>query len=120
MTMEGVVDIKLLITLGGVGASIIGTAAVARAQIGRLMEQLKDVEARLRQADSRTDKLENEASTQVNRLDVIAKMLSPNEREKYARMTERHEVTLKWMEKDYERRVSGLEKMHNDNHPKVE
>ena len=118
--MEGVVDVKLLITLGGVGVSVIGTAAVARAQISRLMEQLKDVEARLRQADSRTDKLENEASTQVNRLDVIAGMLSPGEREKYARMSERHEVTLKWLEKDYDRRVSGLETMHNHDHPKVE
>ena len=117
--MEGVVDVKLLITLGGVGVSVIGTAAVARAQISRLMEQLKDVEGQLRQADSRTDKLENEASTQVSRLDIIANMLSPGEREKYARMSERHEVTLKWVEKDFERRVSKLEKIHNDKHPKT-
>jgi|TARA_R100000808_G_scaffold20163_1_gene43663 hypothetical protein len=117
--MDGVVDVKLLITLGGVGASIIGTAAVARAQISRLTEQLKDVEGRLRQADSRTDKLENEASTQVNRLDIIAGMLSPSEREKYARMSERHEVTLTWIERDFTRRIADLEKMHNHKHPMV-
>ena len=119
--MEGAtIDVRLVLTVLGIVFSVAGAAAVARSQIARLTELLQDVESRLRQADSRTDKLENEASTQVNRLDVIAGMLSPNEREKYARMSERHEVTLKWLEKDYDRRVSGLETMHNHEHPKVE
>jgi|TARA_Y100000593_G_C4225442_1_gene294174 uncharacterized phage infection (PIP) family protein YhgE len=81
--MDGTVDIKLLITLGGVFASIIGTAAVAKAQIQRLTDQIKQIENGMRQMDSRTDKLENDLSTQINRLDVIAQMMSPSEREKY-------------------------------------
>ena len=74
------VDVKLLITLGGVAASVIGTAAVARAQIQRLTEQIKDVESQLRSADGRTDRLENNGDTQQQRVDILAGMLSPTKR----------------------------------------
>ena len=62
--MDGFVDVKLLITLGGVAASVIGTAAVARTQIQSLTEQIKAVAGQLRSADWRTDKLENTSATQ--------------------------------------------------------
>ena len=87
--MDGMVDVKLLITLGGVAASVIGTAAVARAQIQRLTEQIKDVESQLRSADGRTDRLENNGDTQQQRVDILAGMLSPTKRETDARRSER-------------------------------
>jgi septal ring factor EnvC (AmiA/AmiB activator) len=117
--MDGFVDVKLLITLGGVGASIIGTAAVAKAQIGRLTEMLKDVESRLRSADSRTDKLENTSDTQIQRVDILAGMLSPSKREEDARRSERLITSLDYIDKDLRRRIEHLEKIHNSKHPHV-
>ena len=83
--MDGSIDIRLVLTVLGIVFSVAGAAAVARSQIARLTEMLQDVEARLRVADQRTDRLENDAGTQVQRLDVIAQMMSPLEREKYHR-----------------------------------
>ena len=83
--MDGAVDIKLLATLGGIIVSMAGAAAVAKNQIQRLSEMLKDMESRMRAHDSRTDALENSLTTQVSRLDVVAHMMSPSEREKHHR-----------------------------------
>ncbi len=118
--MDGMVDVKLLITLGGVAASVIGTAAVARAQITRLTEQIKDVESQLRSADSRTDKLENTSDTQEQRVDILAGMLSPTKREEDARRSERLITSLNYIDNDLRRRVEHLEKIHNSKHPRIE
>jgi len=118
--MEGMqIDIRLVITVAGIIFSVAGAAAVARSQIARLTEQLKVVEDQLRQADSRSDVLDNTIGKTEQRLDVIAKMLSPSEREKESRMSERHEVTIKALEKDFTRRIEHLEKIHNSRHPPV-
>ena len=60
--MEGAVDVKLLVTLGGIFVSVIAAAS-----------------------DNRTDAVENTLSVQVQRLDVIAKMMSPEVMERRAR-----------------------------------
>jgi len=83
--MDGSVDIKLLVTLGGIIVSMAGAAAVAKNQIQRLTEMLKDMEGRMRSFDGRADKLENTQSTTQQRLDVIAKMMSPEVMERRAR-----------------------------------
>ena len=83
--MDGSIDIKLIATLAGILVSMAGAAAVAKSQIQRLSELLKDIENRMRAHDSRTDKLENDLSTQIQRLDVIAKMMSPEVMERKAR-----------------------------------
>jgi hypothetical protein len=78
--MDGSVDIRLIITLGGILFSIAGTAAVARSQISRLTELLKDIESRTRAADSRVDKLEttvlSHIQTQTQRVDILAGIFS--------------------------------------------
>ena len=83
--MDGSVDIKLLVTLGGIIVSMAGAAAVAKNQIQRLTEMLKDMEGRMRKFDGRADKLENTQSTTHQRLDVIAKMMAPEVMERRAR-----------------------------------
>ena len=83
--MEGAVDIKLLATLGGIVVSMAGAAAVAKSQIQRLSEMLKDMEGRMRAHDTRVDAQENSLTTVVSGLDVIAHMMSPSEREKHHR-----------------------------------
>ena len=87
--MDGSVDIRLIITLGGILFSVAGTAAVARSQISRLTELLKDIESRTRAADNRVDKLEttvlSHIQTQTQRVDILAGMLSPTNQERHHR-----------------------------------
>jgi flagellar capping protein FliD len=104
--MDGSIDVRLVLTVGGIIFSVAGAAAVARSQISRLQEMLRDVESRLRTGDTRTDQLENSLSTQVNRLDVIAKMMSPENMENKARET----ATML-------SRLEHLESIHPSNHP---
>ena len=75
-SMDGAVDIKLLVTLGGIIVSMAGAAAVAKSQIQRLTEMLKDMESRMRVQDSRTDRIENTVNTNEQRLGVIGKARS--------------------------------------------
>ena len=96
--MYGSVDIKLLATIGGIVVSMAGAAAVAKSQIARLTEMLKDVEKRLRESDTRTDKIENSISPNEQRLNVIAKMMAPDVMDKTSRLSERHTVKLEYIE----------------------
>ena len=50
--MDGAIDIKTVMTIGAMIASVAGAAAVARLQIKELAEKLSDIEGRLRQMDS--------------------------------------------------------------------
>jgi hypothetical protein len=76
--MDASIDIKTVLTLLGVLASVIGAAAVARAQIKALAEQLSDVEARLRKMDTRTDRLHTQIETQQQKLLILSGMMSPD------------------------------------------
>ena len=96
--MDGSVDIKLLATIGRIVVSMAGAAAVAKSQIARLTEMLKDVEKRLRASDNRTDKIENSLSTNEQRLDVIAGMMSPEVMDKRSRLSERCVVKIEYIE----------------------
>ena len=96
--MDGSVDIKLLATIGGIVVSMAGAAAVAKAQIARLTEMLKDVEKRLRDSDNRVDRIDNTIATNEQRLNVIAKMMAPDVMDKASRLSERHTVKLEYIE----------------------
>ena len=57
--MDGAVDIKFLITLGGIIFSVAGAAAVGKMQIQEILESVADGEKRLREIDKRIDSLES-------------------------------------------------------------
>ncbi len=73
--MEGAIDLRTVLTLGGVLFSVAGASAVAKMQIKQLSEALEDVEQRLRKMDSRCDKLNTSTETQEQRINILAKML---------------------------------------------
>ncbi len=75
--MDGSIDIRLVMTVLGMVCSVAGAAAVARVQIKEISSKLQDIETRLREIDSRADKLWTATETQQTRLDVLAKMASP-------------------------------------------
>lgn len=76
--MDGAtVDLRLIITLLGVAASIFGGAAVAKMRIKDLQEHIADIHSTLKSNDKRIDVLENQSSIIQQRLDILAKMNSP-------------------------------------------
>ena len=113
--MEGAIDIRLIVTLGGILFSVAGAAAIARHQIKSLIEKLGDVESRLRSLDKATDSQEVSIQNHAQRLEVMSGMLAPKERETRARETATMLVSIKRLEKD----VEGLKDMHNGSHPNI-
>ena len=75
--MDGAIDIRLIVTLLGVAASIFGGAAVAKMRIKDLQEHISEIHTTLKQNDKRIDILENQCSIIQQRLDILAKMNSP-------------------------------------------
>ena len=70
--MDGTVDIRMVMTIAGMVASMAGAAAVAKAQIKQITNKLEDVEDRLRELARRED-----TETQEQRLTVLSKLNSP-------------------------------------------
>ncbi len=113
--MEGGIDIRLVVTIVGILFSVAGASAVAKMQIKQLVEQLQDMEHRMRKMDSREDKLTTLTETQQQRIDILAKMASPeNLRRDHMQLAELL-VNVKQLEKSYDRLYS----MHNGKHPPV-
>ena len=113
--MEGAIDLRTVLTLGGVLFSVAGASAVAKMQIKQLTEALEDIEQRLRKMDSRCDKLNTSTETQEQRINILAKMASPeNLRRDHMQLAEML-TNVKQLEKNYDR----LYAMHNGKHPPV-
>lgn len=113
--MDGSVDIRLIVTVGGILFSVVGAAAIARYQIKALIEKISDIEFRMRTLDRSTDMHEVEIQKNAQRLEVISGMLSPKEREVSARETAIMLTLIKKLEDD----MGILKKMHNGTHPKM-
>lgn len=113
--MDGAIDIRLIVTLGGILFSVAGAAAVGKMQIKALQDLLSDVEARLRKIDQRIDQLENREAVLKQRTDIIAKLNAPDVLELRARETAK---LLSDVSNALDR-VKHLEVMHNTVHPPV-
>ena len=106
------IDVKLVITLGGMLVSVIGAAAVARQQIKVLIDQIQDQEQRMRAADVRADQLENLVTVQSQRVDVLSKMNAPDVLAERNRELSRFETLIQILQAE----VSRLRSMHNGEH----
>jgi hypothetical protein len=78
--MEGAIDIRLIVTLGGILFSVAGAAAVGKMQIKVIQDTLNDIEARLRKIDQRIDTLENGEGVVKQRLADIAYLKAESDR----------------------------------------
>ena len=108
--MEGAVDVKFLVTLGGILFSVAGAAAVGKMQIKAIIESLGDVEKRLRDIDKRLDVLETNQGIEENQINTLKSILSPDNLAKQNREIEGIRVSIVEAHKDIDR----LFKMHND------
>ena len=76
--MDGAIDIRLLITIGGILFSVAGAAAVGKMSIRVIQDTLRDLESRIRKIDQRIDHLDNGEAVVKQRLDILAKMNAPD------------------------------------------
>jgi hypothetical protein len=104
-------DARIILTISGMAASIIAAAVLVKTKLSVTIEQLKDVEKRLRVLDQRVDKSELTAQ----RVDTLQKMLAPEKREKLHRSLAAMEQRIVSSESE----ISHLRGMHNHKHPSV-
>ena len=76
------IDIRLVVSIGALFASIIGAAAIAKHQIASLLEQLNALKRALSVIDSRLDRNDQTTSNLENRVTILAGMMSPDTLEK--------------------------------------
>lgn len=81
-------DIRMLITLGGILASVVSASAIARQQIKHLEEELKELKSFTNKMELRLDR--NDMTTSINeqKLTELSVVLSPKEREGLVRELE--------------------------------
>ena len=105
-------DARLILTIAGMGISVVSTFAIMKQKLVQVFDQLGDIERRLRVIDQRVDKTELTGQ----RVDVLSGMMSPAEREKSAREVESIGVRLS----QALARIDHLEHIHNSRHPRID
>jgi|TARA_R100000458_G_C8261465_1_gene236939 hypothetical protein len=96
--MEGI-DIRLLVTVGGMAATVIAASAVVKASVKVLQDQAKDFEKRLRAVDVRIDKATTQIETLAQRQGVISSMMDPNTMERKSREIERLRTEMDFVQR---------------------
>ncbi len=108
-------DIRLMITLGGMLVSVAASFVLTRAKCVELEEDIKTILKRMAQLDHTLDKTNTATQIAEQRVSVLSKMLDPNSREQLHRSLERLAVTTENLQKESDR----MAKMHNGIHPSV-
>ena len=81
-------DIRMLVTLGGMLASVVSAAAIARQQIKHLEEEIKEMKSVCNKMELRLDR--NDMTTSINeqKINELSVVSSPKEREGLVRELE--------------------------------
>ena len=113
--MDGAIDIRLLITIGGILFSVAGAAAVGKMSIRVIQDTLQDLEGRMRKIDQRIDHLDNGEAVVRQRLDILAKMNAPDVLERRNMQTATMLSDIAYLQDE----ASRIAKLHNGVHPPV-
>jgi len=113
--MEGAIDVRLIVTLGGILVSVAGAAAVGKMQIKAIQDSLADIEQRLRGMDKRIDVIETRQETLVQRVSVLSGMMDPSTMER----RHREAATIQAELNSIKSNVDKLLHMHNGRHPPI-
>jgi len=88
------IDARLLLTLAGMGASIVSAFVIVKTRLGAVIDQLRDVEQRLRALDNRIDALDVACNSSAKSIGNFRDMFNPAERDKHSRELERHKMEI--------------------------
>jgi len=108
-------DARMLLTLGGMLISIVSAAAIVRTKLQAVIDQLADIEGRIRALDKISDQQEIVISQHTQSLSTITDMLAPAEREKRAIAMASLNERVSYIADEVER----LRHQHNGSHPPV-
>jgi signal-transduction protein with cAMP-binding, CBS, and nucleotidyltransferase domain len=81
-------DVKFLITLGGLAAPIVGASAVAKYQLKNILEELRSLWSSVKKLDQRLDKKDVDTEMLSQKMSVIVSMMTPDVLERRHRETE--------------------------------
>jgi len=112
-------DLRLLMTVGGMLVSVVSAFVIVKTKLSGVIEQLADMEKRLRKLDSTIDKQHTAIETQVQRTHVLSGMLEPSKREKLHRSLERNTVEIEHLRRDVDAHRREYLSAHNGKHPAV-
>ena len=104
-------DARLLLTMGGMLISVVSAAVIVKQKLATVIEQLADVEKRLRALDQRVD--QSELTEQ--RVTTLSDMLAPPRREQLHRSLASMEQRIVYTERE----INHLRSMHNHRHPPI-
>ena len=113
--MEGAIDLRLIITVGGILFSVAGAAAIGKMQIKVILENLADIEKRLRGMDRRIDSLDTSTEKQEQRINILAQMSSPENLRRDHMAAAAMQSDIQYLKSE----TVSLRKMHNGVHPPV-
>lgn len=113
--MDGAIDTRLIVTLLGVAASIFGGAAVAKMQLKLLADECRELHKLISSLDTRFDKLHTMTETQEQRLDILAKMNSPENLRRDHMTLASIQADISYLKDEAER----MHKIHNGVHPPI-
>jgi len=107
--------VSTILTLAGMAVSVIAAAAIAKQRLAAVIEQLSDIEMRLRKIDQRVDRHETQVEMQAQRTSVLSGMMSPDIQER----RHREIATLTADVSSIRTQVDKLLSMHNGKHPLI-
>ncbi len=93
-------DARLLLTLGGMLASVISAFVIVKTKLSATIEQLRDVETRLRALDSRLDAVDVAVNSSAKSISIFRDMFNPKERDAASRELERHKIEIAHLRED--------------------
>ncbi len=93
-------DARLLLTLAGMGASIVSAFVIVKTKLGAVIDQLNDVEQRLRALDGRIDALDVAVNSSSKSISIFRDMFNPKERDAASRELERHKIEIAHLRED--------------------
>ena len=106
--------------MGGMLVSVVSSFVVVKTRLGDLEADLREATKKLSALDTRLDKNDTSTDLVSQRLEVIAGMNSPSERERLHRGLERHQAELEHLRKDVDAHRTEDLKSHTGKHPPVD
>jgi hypothetical protein len=108
-------DPSLVVTALGMLVSVVAAAAIVKQRLQAVVEQMMDIEKRIRSLDTRVDTSEVHRSTIEQRVSILSTMLSPERRQ----VLHERLATLEATAITFRRDIDSLRSIHNGRHPPV-
>ena len=113
-------DARMLITVGGMAASIITSVIVVRQKVSELEADVKEALHKITKLDTRLDRNDTNTDLVSQRLSVISNMMDPTNRERLHRSLERMQAEIEHLRRDVDAHRKEYLSAHNGRHPPVD